>query len=1094
MTFHKYSRGTALLHFWERALALLSFLIPLSVHASDLPPYYGTVELLPQTHPWTAAAYVDCDLLLRKLGVSDPLDPLSVRVQLDGTLLAARFEPTKSGVGRGIVSWSVPASDNDTEKRKFQIYFAPKRGEAWSSSDPELTGEPNLLPNGTFDLKSEEAQWPWKPVGPECVLEIDNVPGSHSGTHCLKLLPLHKTVEPGGFAWQCSLSTVPVRIESERKYNVSLWFRADDVVKSATPDIVSSLAVNWRDAEGHYIEHQNKVIDYAGLPNWTKFSFEVQAPPRAATAVIDLSFYGADGSFYIDDVVLVPSEPCAIVSARQTDGMGSEVQALMRDKGIFRFDFGPENSRIWPGFTGITPASAYDPSRGFGWLSADKSEAVERPLPDDLARDYVLANQSFAVDLPDGEYVVWMLIGDSGAAATVLPKLVKWKVLSDGQLLKTYAPDARTWYDSVMFRHFPEWWEPGVDVYDRFVAPRFEEDKFAITVKGGKTIFSFEKVPLCAMVIAPSEKAEELSSELDSLRAARKAAAPMSYSPPLPSAPGGLTKDDRERGYSVFSRTMGESVLPFSTPKAEERIEKMAAFAVPGQYQALTFGIYPLRDLGSVSICISNLRGPGHESIPASSVEIGVGRYVESTDNVISYAYQILPRVIQERNPIPMHGDMTLRWWMRVHVPDNIAAGFYSGQVTISPSQAPAYSLPIRIEVLPVKLASVPILAGLYHFDYVYWYTRYWNEAFGSDPWLTSRAKEYEKQNISLLQSYGINSLCLIGEDLRGDIRIENDKLSFREDGPFTQWMDLYAASGMKEIPWYAFGSIGDINLPGGIYGKKVPVLSTEWSQYFREIVTWIKNQEKERGWPEIVLNSSDELSNIGPAAVDAGVRILRAFNEIRGNRPWRTVASVNGPLERKLLPHISIIMPNSAYPITVDSIKEIHANNVDLWIYNIGNSRATWGFYPWRVGAKARYQWFNCQVRGDPWSAFDGDTGYMTTQITPGKPLGSPDLIEIGEGLNDLRYITTLENWIEKAKAQSLNQNAIEAAIAAQKDLDSIKEAIPVDPRAFLGEISAQAAGVPAKGDLANHTRLDEWRLKIASHIMNIEKNLPPQ
>ena len=72
-----------------------------------------------------------------------------------------------------------------------------------------------------------------------------------------------------------------------------------------------------------------------------------------------------------------------------------------------------------PGFAQVTPETAWDAERAFGWLNdpADM-RAYQATRIDGLAIDEIsgLYNRTgrFRVDLPDGEYTVWVLSGAMG--------------------------------------------------------------------------------------------------------------------------------------------------------------------------------------------------------------------------------------------------------------------------------------------------------------------------------------------------------------------------------------------------------------------------------------------------------------------------------------------------------------------------------------------------------------------------------------------------------------------------------------------------------------------------------------------------------
>ena len=56
-----------------------------------------------------------------------------------------------------------------------------------------------------------------------------------------------------------------------------------------------------------------------------------------------------------------------------------------------------------------------------------------------------------------------------------------------------------------------------------------------------------------------------------------------------------LTPAEKERGYLLFHRPITDPVYPNSKPRDPERLEKLVAFAAPGEFEPLTFSIYPVR-------------------------------------------------------------------------------------------------------------------------------------------------------------------------------------------------------------------------------------------------------------------------------------------------------------------------------------------------------------------------------------------------------------------------------------------------------------------------------------------------------------------
>ena len=86
----------------------------------------------------------------------------------------------------------------------------------------------------------------------------------------------------------------------------------------------------------------------------------------------------------------------------------------------FKFDFG--SGKVATGYTGIGPGSRFNYKTGYGFDQASEVESVDRG-GDALTGDYITAKKPFyfSVKLPDGNYNVKLLLGDTkGSSATTV--------------------------------------------------------------------------------------------------------------------------------------------------------------------------------------------------------------------------------------------------------------------------------------------------------------------------------------------------------------------------------------------------------------------------------------------------------------------------------------------------------------------------------------------------------------------------------------------------------------------------------------------------------------------------------------------------
>ncbi|MHC4179436.1 MAG: hypothetical protein ACYSWU_18140, partial [Planctomycetota bacterium] len=127
--------------------------------------------------------------------------------------------------------------------------------------------------------------------------------------------------------------------------------------------------------------------------------------------------------------------------------------------GEYRFDFGPADSPVADGYTGVDASAAYSPQRGYGWSAgAPRDYTAPKPAPrrtywwhadpvhffheitNDFRHDGVESRQpfSFRIDLPTGKYRVEVTVGH------LTEPRYSIDVYANGRLVRKKV-DARLW-------------------------------------------------------------------------------------------------------------------------------------------------------------------------------------------------------------------------------------------------------------------------------------------------------------------------------------------------------------------------------------------------------------------------------------------------------------------------------------------------------------------------------------------------------------------------------------------------------------------------------------------------------------------------
>jgi lysophospholipase L1-like esterase len=113
------------------------------------------------------------------------------------------------------------------------------------------------------------------------------------------------------------------------------------------------------------------------------------------------------GSSFACRLLLVTAAVFAVVLRTDAD-----------DKSRWKFDFGPGDAPA--GYTRVLPNDVYTPERGFGFESGTQIVGIDRGGPDLLRRDFCTSDKPFyfSVDVPEGNYRVTAILGDSKGVST----------------------------------------------------------------------------------------------------------------------------------------------------------------------------------------------------------------------------------------------------------------------------------------------------------------------------------------------------------------------------------------------------------------------------------------------------------------------------------------------------------------------------------------------------------------------------------------------------------------------------------------------------------------------------------------------------
>lgn len=761
------------------------------------------------------------------------------------------------------------------------------------------------------------------------------------------------------------------------------------------------------------------------------------------------------------------------------------------------FDMGTADSKLYEGATRVTAADVYSVERGFGWSSAEglseQARVVEAmgdrrgsPAPPNLwtnalTEDCVMGagQNAFVVDLPDGDYRVYLLCGTSDVSRYIVSQ---FGVNAAG----------------VPFEELPAVQEGAAVQLDG--GEQFRPVRLSATVDRGKLWVHFTPANrwlVNGILIASEDEWPRVASEIIApleewvffLPPAEQANWRFDP-PPAPEPLPELSAEDQARGWVVFDRPWPEIVWPNTTPRAEEIGREIRIFAAPGEYEPLTVCVHLLRDADDFSVALS-----GDGPLGAEDVDIRHVRYMRARPNYVGMGlYRIVPDVLEpmwmfrERAiydpaaPVGLTAGTTHRFWLTVHVPEDAQPGMYEGVVTITDVGGAQVDVPVRLRVLPIALQDDPSkIYGMYYHHPL----DNWNRA------TDEVSKRYYLRQAELqhedLVAHGMRNIVLSAW-----CPTANDAGEFVPD-----WTVLQAKLDMCERYGFTGPYVTRINA-GGIYRKYV---GEDWGshtenaktpppEYATELTAMTRFIEGERakyGWPVFLYFPIDE-----PGHDPASVELVRITMEAiqAGGGPTYLTADPTQEGFAPLRPVINVWCTQLFRPDRETVLADMAARDVQYWCYpnkscgendhtTVRGGRMTYGFGFWRSGFVALIPWIYSATTSDPLNYLTGATMDFLVRSEPdGTPMSVAIWESYREGHDDYRYVYTLQQLIAQARAAG-TAGAVAAAEEAQRELDFVWSAIEVQDRYMYDNLW------PA-GDF------NVYRWIIAEQIMKLQDALP--
>ncbi len=481
------------------------------------------------------------------------------------------------------------------------------------------------------------------------------------------------------------------------------------------------------------------------------------------------------------------------------------------------------------------------------------------------------------------------------------------------------------------------------------------------------------------------------------------------------------------RGYILFEQPWMELLFKNSAPPADSaRLELKTSFA-PGEFEPLTLGLRAIDSLRNVRLRMSK---PFFNGITA---EIAVVEAIpKRTSNYRGRSEFInAPQYLEKNHVIDIEADQTRQFWITLHASGNTPPGIYQAEFELV-SNTNVETIPVTARIHDLKLRPVE------GYDIGFWV------GFGG------MDRQSIEQTIKTMIDHGMTSL------------VTDHFFTLTGDSPENYAIDFSASTAT-----IVGEACRKYNLRGNMI---VAVDALNRGKAFTRLVKEFDAYAEQRHWPPRIYTTYDEVPS-HPHVFDAFTESIKVLHEagfrVMADHIWYKTSR---PLQKEVdlaTPYIDVFVNrfNTRRLFYVDSWEEMETECINrgknLYAYNSTNAltfaqagamrfAGGWFFRSFGRGTIGHLFCAFNKCRNNPYTELDGDTSDWLYVYPPqGKRKGGPaiDFVAFREGVDDLRYILTLEHEISAARENGFTADAD----AADSILDRLKNSF--DKQRFYEE-----------------------------------------
>ncbi len=483
----------------------------------------------------------------------------------------------------------------------------------------------------------------------------------------------------------------------------------------------------------------------------------------------------------------------------------------------------------------------------------------------------------------------------------------------------------------------------------------------------------------------------------------------------------------RKRGYVAFPQDWMDLCFEHVAPAKDPGDFTLTVKAAQGEIEPVTLGVHGLEDCGNISLS-------GCEALKKLGVDVEITTILSIPKKTTNYwgssEFIVGPQCLERTNVANLKAGKTKQFWLTLKVPENLKAGKYKDIVTLTSAKG-KHDIPLVLDVRPFRLAPVRDKC-----------ISLWSNYF-----TLSR----DENTLREFSEHGLNLLVMEIAEIASIYRDASGKLQVSFDEP-------EAVKAIEMLKKYNFKALALVT-----YGRLLTATrnAPNGAEEYCDVVRKILAHAKKNQWPELYFYTKDEVLSSPERLQDSiwEADLLKKCNaKVFNTHLWYKTTRPFQKEVDQLAKNVDafVVRYNSRSLWYVDSWQEMQdecqRRGTELWSYNADGAvvfaqpamkRFSCGWFFRTLGDKARGQlfWTYLMFHGSPYTDLDGegencktDWCYKYPESRFHKGGFSIDYEAMREGVDDLRYILTLENSIANAKKRGADTASAEKLLADLK------------------------------------------------------------